>query len=38
MVIRVLKELRERVDEFSENFNKKIVSIIKNIETIQNNQ
>ena len=38
MVIRILKELRGRIDELSENFNKKIVSIKQDIETMIKNQ
>ena len=34
LVIRMLNEHRKRVDDLSDNFNKEIVSIKKDIETI----
>ena len=38
MVICMLKNLRERMDDLIENINKEIVSIKKDIETINMNQ
>ena len=38
MVIRMLNELRRRMDEHNENLNREIVSMKKNIETIKKNQ
>ena len=38
MVIRMLKDLRGRTDDLSENLNKEIVSIKRDIETIKKNQ
>ena len=38
MVIRMLNELRGRMDEHNENFNRETVSIKKNIETVKKNQ
>ena len=37
LVKRILNELKERVDELGENFNKDIVNIEEDIETIKNN-
>ena len=38
MVIRMLRDLRGRMDDLSENLNKEIVSIKKNIETIKKSE
>ena len=35
MVIRMLKDLRGRMEDLSENLNKEIVSIIKDIKTMK---
>ena len=38
MVIRILRDLRRKRNDLSENLNKEIVSIKKDIETIKKNQ
>ena len=38
MIIRMLKVLMGRMNELSENFNKKVINIKKDIETIKNKQ
>ena len=38
MIVRMLKDVRERMDDLSQNLNKETVNIKKDIETIKDNQ